>query len=287
MRPLLKLRDAFISLQPIGHRTPVRERTRLQEAGRVMLDAINERARAVMPPGKYSDSDRDTAVQTVLFRLIKAGPRGPRAGDPSSDEGVARWLSRAIRNAMNDQHRRQKRHVQIDDRVMDKRAHAAHRGGSGGARRVSERRITDAIAEARARLFSEIIPAVQKRKAGASKAAALRFVANVETLTSAVRSGQTVVHVATTELRAEGVDETDAKRWRKSLNTRRTALDKRFQRVREHVIEEIERRREAGLLDRRQRAVLLLLVQQAMYLQRRTDAVITRAHRDLPSGGHS
>ncbi len=188
--PPVKLHDAFTTLQPIPVRASTLECLRLQEAARLLLAALNEQARLHMPRSRYSSSDRDTAVQTVMFRVLKSGPRGPRAGDPGDGDGVKRWLGRAIRNAAIDQHRKRRHLVVAGSALLDRCAHLDHGHESGGTHRVTQRRLNDALAKARAYLFDHIVAAVARRKRSSSVSAAERFLVNVAVLRGAVREGK-------------------------------------------------------------------------------------------------
>jgi DNA-directed RNA polymerase specialized sigma24 family protein len=50
----------------------------------------------------FDASIREEAIQVVLFRLARSGPRGVRAGDPDSDAAVRGYLKNAVRNAARD-----------------------------------------------------------------------------------------------------------------------------------------------------------------------------------------
>jgi hypothetical protein len=54
---------------------------------------------------------RDEAVHTVLLRIVRVGPRGVRDGDPDSDAGVRGYLGQALKNAVRDLVRAQRRFV--------------------------------------------------------------------------------------------------------------------------------------------------------------------------------
>jgi hypothetical protein len=50
----------------------------------------------------FDASIREEAVQVVLFRLARSGPRGVRTGDPDSNAAVRGYLKNAVRNAARD-----------------------------------------------------------------------------------------------------------------------------------------------------------------------------------------
>jgi hypothetical protein len=50
----------------------------------------------------FDASIREEAIQVVLFRLTRSGPRGLRAGDPDTDAAVRGYLKNAVKNAARD-----------------------------------------------------------------------------------------------------------------------------------------------------------------------------------------
>jgi DNA-directed RNA polymerase specialized sigma24 family protein len=89
--------DAFRSCGPLID-VPEVDRLREAAASRLLkeLGSLAHRLRG------FSPSIRDDAVQVVIVRLFKAGPRGTRHGDPESDDAVRAYLLTALRNAARD-----------------------------------------------------------------------------------------------------------------------------------------------------------------------------------------
>src|SRR5262245_8030075 len=92
------LLDAF---RTCGPRLGVPEVDAARELAAGLL--LDELRRLVRRLEKGFNADiRDEAVQVVLMRLFKAGPRGTRHGDPDSDASLRGYLVTALRNAARD-----------------------------------------------------------------------------------------------------------------------------------------------------------------------------------------
>jgi hypothetical protein len=90
-------------------------------------------------------------------------------------------------------------------------------------------------------------------------------------LRRAVKDEIDVNALAADSLRADGFDVTDER-----LSRRRAALDKRYQRVREACLDGIESDELAGHINANEARAMVVLVQQELYLQRRSDSIARR-----------
>jgi hypothetical protein len=93
------LLDAFRQLRPDDHVAVDNARS---QAAEMLFKELNLLAAKVKVD---PDLCRDDAVQVVIARLLRGSKRGPRYGDPDSDDGVRSYLLVALRNAVEDQRR--------------------------------------------------------------------------------------------------------------------------------------------------------------------------------------
>lgn len=107
----LTLIEAFRAVAPLTG-DPATDRART-EAARV-LHATAVRLAASTPLLRAScPHDRDEAIAIVLLRLVQAGPRAVREGDPIDDASVTRYLRAALHNAARDRVRSNARRLEV------------------------------------------------------------------------------------------------------------------------------------------------------------------------------
>lgn len=107
----MTLLEAFRRVAPlIGEPATDRERT---EAARTLHAATQDLAASTPLLSRSSPHDRDEAVATVLLRLVQAGPRATRVGDPEDDTSVSRYLRAALHNAARDRLRSVSRRLEL------------------------------------------------------------------------------------------------------------------------------------------------------------------------------
>lgn len=278
----MNLVDALAQLRPVPAGADGPEQLRLRSAARLLLAALRDVALYELPANRFSASDRDNVIQDVLYRLLRAGPRGQRHGDPTDDSGVRRWLRRAVRNGRNDRWRRQRHETTVESgayrRALD---HAALAQPTTQPQHLARARAL--LAAAREHLEDHMLPAIAAMKEHRSPGAGERFSANIGELRQAVLQGVPVSALVERGLQAEGGAVTAAR-----SRSRRAALDKRFQRLREPILAAIEADHTAGVIDTDMRSALLVLVRTELYLQERSDALVHRPRRARPdSGGFS
>lgn len=278
----MRLVDAFCDIQPVGPDAPAAKRDRLQTAARILLQELEDLARREMRSSDFSAADRDTVVQTVAYRLVKAGPRGRREGDPQRDGEVRGWLSIAVRNASRDLIRRRARFAwPTMDRDSRQPADPVERLRAGEptddtplAEQVDRRRAEALLEQSRRTLYALTVPAIVARKNGRSPGAGDRFKETIDELRRAVRDSLSIEDLARQSLEADGMDVDPSK-----IAARRAALDKRFQRAREACLEAIDADLRGGAIDEDQVRATRLVLQHELYVQQRSDGVVAKARR--------
>lgn len=105
----MTLPEALQELAPVADDLPPDVNARREEAGRVVFDHLRRLARAIF----RDPAAADDAVQSILVRLLQAGPRGPRDSLVSEEQAVG-YLRSALRNGRTDRHRRDGRFLAVD-----------------------------------------------------------------------------------------------------------------------------------------------------------------------------
>jgi len=223
------LLDAF---RMCGPRLGVPEVDAAREiAAELLLDELRRLVRR-LDKGFKADI-RDEAVQIVLMRLFKAGPRGTRHGDPDSDGSLRGYLVTALRNAARDLVPRRV-FKEIDNTVESTVANPVLRPDHELevlVRESSDRALVDATA---ARL-QEIVQATAARL---GNQAGSRLLATVEELT-AIADGRLVFdRLVEDEIAAAGG----------TAVTVKNRFYKRYSRVLERLLETLAQMEEAGAL---------------------------------------
>ncbi len=282
----MELLSAFRELQPVTPGLHPEVRARVRDAARVLFSELHRLAEREFRGRGLNDADRDGVVQTILYRLLQAGPRGVRENDPQSSDAVTGWLTQAVRNAARDVFRKRKRLVH--PRGFGEEGHEqdwfaqqpADESVDDGAiiDRLERARAGHAVARARSRLWSVLVPRAVARKERRSPGAGARLHGSLEELRKAVAAGSDVNELARQSLIAEGVDAD-----RKTLGKRRAALDKRFQRAREAVLAMIDEERDRGDIDELIAKALVFVVQEELYMQRRGDSLAAKHRRTSPA----
>ena len=280
----MDLLAAFRQLQPISPGLPSPQRRVVREAASLLFAELHRLAARDVRGFGFSDADRDNIVQTVLYRLLQAGPRGVREHDPQSADAVSGWLTQAVRNAMRDLFRKRKKRVQprsfgkdgverdwfaeqpADDSVDDGVA----------IERLEGRRAAEVVQQARTRLWAVLVPRAVARKERRSPGAGARLLLTLEDLREAVAAELDVNEIARRSLVAGGIAVTPP-----GLTKRRSALDKRFQRAREALLSVIDEDADRGDVASFVGQAMLLVLQDELYLQRRKDSLVAR---DRPGG---
>jgi hypothetical protein len=72
------------------------------DAARLLFAELKHLAWSTALLQSIGSQERDEAIAVVLVRLVQAGPRGLREGDPCHDEAVRRYLRAALQNAGRD-----------------------------------------------------------------------------------------------------------------------------------------------------------------------------------------
>jgi hypothetical protein len=170
---------------------------------------------------RIGEADREDAASQVMLRLINNGPRGDRAGDPTTPDGVRAFLRAAFGNGVRDMLRRQRKWVEMGEgfEVADVR-----RGPSEEAARREEHR--EKIA-AEGVLFGEIVPRLGERSRNGAA-----LLTAVEQLRQ-VHDGRTTV---ATLVSAECGGDSDPLAVRKGRNR----LDQRFSRAFARIHAEVD-----------------------------------------------
>lgn len=98
----MTLLDAFRRVGPIVGVSPAEDEER-REAAQLLLGALRQQSRPLWKEARGRNDLLEDAIQTVLARLIRVGPRGERANDPTDDRGVERWLRKALLRRLIDE----------------------------------------------------------------------------------------------------------------------------------------------------------------------------------------
>jgi hypothetical protein len=179
---------------------------------------------------RIDPDDREEAAARVIVRLIHNGPRGERAGDPTTPGGVRAFLRKSFGNSIRDLLRRQKRWIDMGDEfdVADLRR--------GPSEEASQREQTALVRAAERALFERVLPEV-----AASSKIGRALLDSFEQL-RAVRDGKTTVaELVKQECAADAHPHAEKKA--------RNRLDQRFSRAFTRLNREIETRLSDGRLD--------------------------------------
>jgi hypothetical protein len=185
---------------------------------------------------------RDEAVQVVLMRLFKAGPRGTRYGDPDSDASLRGYLVTALRNAARDL---LPKHAfrEIDNAVESTVANPVLRPDHQLEELVRESS-HHALVDATAARLQEIVLATAARLGNQAGA---RLLATVEELT-AIADGRLVFdRLVEAEIATGGAPAVTVK----------NRFYKRYSRVLERLLETLAQMEEAGSLAPLEKSALM------------------------------
>lgn len=283
----MDLVEAFASLQPLApHLTPAEARS-ARDGARLLHAELVVLSRQQLPRRSFSDDDRDSVVSTVLYRMVKLGPRRGRPGDPTDLSGVRVWLVTAVRNAGRDILRQRRPTRSLDEeaangghalaaevsRAMADATGQSDRGADGSS--VAEQQSAAAREatlerEAHTMLHAIVLPRTIRTKERAAPGAGERLQITLVDLQAAVSAGRDVQEIAA----AEVAQDPNADNTPQALQKRRAAIDKRFQRAREAVLAEIDLMRKENQINDAMVARLSLAVQEVLYLQKRRDSVL-------------
>ncbi|MCO4761534.1 MAG: hypothetical protein KC502_08530 [Myxococcales bacterium] len=284
----MDLLAAFRQLQPLTAKLSPADRRLVQRSAQLLFAELHRLAGREVRGFGFSEADRDNVVQTILYRMVAAGPRGVREHDPQSADAVSGWLTQAVRNAMRDMFRKRKhfaqpRSIGTDGKERDWFAQQpADDSVDDGllVDRLERRRMAEVIKRARTRLWAVLVPRAVSRKERRSAGAGARLHLTLEELRGAVAEGIDVGEVARRALIAEGNEPI-----KRVLGKRRTALDKRFQRAREALLAVIDEDVDRGDVDEVMGRALVLVVQDELYMQRRKDSLAARGRKAQPIPG--
>lgn len=276
----MDLLAAFRQLQPITPGLPAAQRRVVRESASLLFAELHRLAARDVRGFGFSHADRDNIVQTVLYRLLQAGPRGVREHDPQSADAVSGWLTQAVRNAMRDLFRKRKKRVQPRSFSQDgtERDWFAEQPADDSVddgvliERLEHRRMADVVRRARTRIWAVLVPRAVARKERRSPGAGARLHLTLEELRSAVLEGVDVGEVARRSLVAEGIAPIS-----RVVGKRRAALDKRYQRAREALLAVVDEDVDRGDVNATMGRALVIVVQDELYLQRRKDALVARS----------
>lgn len=283
----MDLVEAFVSLQPLAPHLSAAEARAACDAARVLHGELVVLSRQQLPRRSFSDDDRDSVVSTVLYRMVKLGPRRGRPGDPSDLSGVRVWLVTAVRNAGRDILRQRRPTRSLDDdnansasslaaevsRAMADASGQTDRGADGSSvseQQAREVREDNLERQAQRMLHAIVLPRAIRSKERVSPGAGERLQVTLVELQSAASAGRDVQEIAAAELAQDPRTIATPQ----ALQKRRAAIDKRFQRAREAVLAEIDMMRKDDQIDDAMVASLSLAVQEVLYLQRRRDSVL-------------
>jgi hypothetical protein len=105
------------------------------------------------------EDERDEVVAIVLLRLVQAGPRGRRVGDPDSDDAVRRYLRRALENALIDRIRASRpRPPFAPDALSAAQTSSTDPGDADVERQVDRHRAARRLDQAQQDLFGILLP---------------------------------------------------------------------------------------------------------------------------------
>jgi hypothetical protein len=237
----MTLLDAFRLYGPAFDESPESEVR--SKAAEVLLAELRRLA-GRMPARPEQKED---AISTVSYRLVRNGPRGLRVVDPQSDEGVVGYLHNALRNVLVSHHR--------DDRRLA--------GGDGVVdipdpgdpeKQLAARQLAEQLAKTTEFIDSELIPAA--RDGLARRDAREAFVRSIQQLRLLADGGATMNDFIVEEYAEVTV-------------ATRNAILKRHSRARRQLMDEIERRAQSGELAGATLDSVLRLVEP---LRRRSDA---------------
>jgi hypothetical protein len=233
----LSLLDAFRACGPILGLPEVDE-ARESAAARLLTELRG----LVWRLEGFNPEIRDEAVQVVLVRLFKAGPRGTRHGDPESEAAVRGYLFTALRNAARDL--RPRRFFDEIDATVEAQAPNPVR------RPDQELETLDQASSAQSRLaevaarFQEV---VQATAAALGDRVGARFLATMEELAAIADGRQSFDGLVEHEMRATGG----------TAVTVKNRFYKRYSRVLERLGETIDQQERAGSLAPPDRQALL------------------------------
>lgn len=243
----LSLFDAFRALGPLVGQPEVDD-IRNAAAGRVLheLQAIARRSRGARP-------DLEDAIQDTLRRLTQVGPRGVRATDPTTDEEVRNYLTRALHNNLITIERKQRAPLLAEPRAEQPDPRP---GPDVTLDLAAQGRERD---NARAQL-EEIVRTIAARR---SPSAANSFLRTISQLRDIVARRTTVNDVVQTECTAApGFAD-----WR----TARNGVDKRFARARKQLYKEISELRDQGALTVQRYLALRQLIDELRLREKNED----------------
>jgi DNA-directed RNA polymerase specialized sigma24 family protein len=181
---------------------------------------------------------REEAVQVVLMRLFKAGPRGIRYGDPASDDAVRGYLRTALRNAARDL---------LPSRTLRELGPVARKAASpdpGPDDLLDEVQASNLLASAQARLGKLMQAAAE----GLDGAARERFLATMSELADIASGRQAFEDLVAQQVAASSDD----------APTVKTRLYQRYSRAFKRIVDAIDDLTEAGDVTPAERTALLL-----------------------------
>jgi hypothetical protein len=183
---------------------------------------------------------RDEAVQVVLMRLFKAGPRGTRHGDPDSDASLRGYLVTALRNAARDLLPKPV-FTEIDNQVESTVANPVLRPDHQLEELVRESN-DRALVDATAARFRDVVHATAARL---GNQAGSRLLATVAELTAIADGRLAFDRLVEAEIATGG-----------TVVTVKNRFYKRYSRVLERLLETLAQMEEAGSLAPREKSAL-------------------------------
>lgn len=158
----MTLLEAFRRVAPlVGDTAADRERS---EAARVVHASLQALAASTPLLRRAAPHDRDEAVATVLLRLVQAGPRATRVGDPDDDASVARYLRAALHNAARDMVRAASRRLELPWEDTDQAPESSRPADA----LVDLSRAATQLEAAFEDLWSQVLPVAAGSKRGAA-----------------------------------------------------------------------------------------------------------------------
>lgn len=155
----MTLHEALQELAPLSDDLPPDLRTRREQACVVVFGALSTRASAIF----RGAPEADDAVQTVMMRLIQAGPRGS-LDVLRTDAQAEGYLATALRNFQHDLYRRGRRLTSIDandpvnDRVISDGAPTMVAPSPGALERIIEAERRHLLGKATEVVYGEALP---------------------------------------------------------------------------------------------------------------------------------
>lgn len=135
------------------------------EAARLLWAELRSLSWSTSLLRRMTEDERQDAAAVVLLRLVQAGPRGQRYGDPDHDGGVRSFLRAALENAFKDviRSRAAQRTVSLDDAGMQADPPAPD-SATAPDRELDRARAARDLDQAVRDLLDEVLPWLEERR---------------------------------------------------------------------------------------------------------------------------